>query len=140
MIIVALHTGGSIAAAAACLAIVFTRPAPPPVPGGPILIATLATAAGAPLFVATADRSNAGVAVVPIGAVEGYGRYAELWILRAGGKSAPVGMIRGQRPHSLSVAGTRASDVFAVSLEPESGAATGAPTGPVIATGVLRAI
>lgn len=104
------------------------------------MIATLATAAGAPLLVATVDRSNTGVAVVPIGAVEGHGRYTELWILRAGGKPAPVGMIRGQRPQSLSVAGTRASDIFAVSLEPETGSPTGAPTGPVIATGVLRVI
>jgi anti-sigma-K factor RskA len=75
---------------------------------------------------------------VPVTAVDGRGRFPELWIIPAGGKPRPVGMISGVR--SLTLAGGEAKATFAVSLEPAGGSPTGAPTGPVIATGVLSAV
>jgi anti-sigma-K factor RskA len=131
-------TAASLAAAAACLAIVVLRPTPAPAPVGRVLAATLSTSAGEPLFVATVEPSRAGVAIVPVGDIEGQGRFPELWIIPAGGRPKPVGMIGDGRPLSLALAGAKPGDVFAVSLEPRGGSSTGAPTGPVVATGPLR--
>ena len=137
-------TAVSAAAAAAFLAIIVLRPSPALAPTTPrqgaVLAATLSTSAGKPLFVATIDRSGADVAIVPVGTVEGQGRYPELWIIAGVGKPKPVGMIQDRRPRSLALADARPSDVLAVSLEPEGGSPTGAPTGPVIATGALRGL
>jgi anti-sigma-K factor RskA len=136
-------TAVSLAAAAACVAIVVLRPIPAPAPAisapaGPMMTATLTTGAGKPLFVAAVEPSGAGVTIVPVADIEGHGRFPELWIIPAGGKPKPVGMIGERRPLSLALAGVRPSDVLAVSLEPRAGSPTGAPTGPVIATGALR--
>lgn len=134
----------SMAAAAACLALVILRPASgPPSATGPVLVATLAEANGKALFVATLDRSRRAMTVVPVSAPAD--RSPELWIIPAGGKPRPVGMLNAVQarliPASaavLSVANTRA--VLAVSLEPAGGSPTGAPTGPVIATGAFKAL
>ena len=126
-----------IAAAAACLALL-QRPAPTPTPAGPVLAATLASSAGKPLFVATVDASHAAVAIVPVADVDGHGRFPELWLIHAGGKPRPIGMIEAGRPLKLALAAAAPADVFAVSLEPSGGSPSGSPTGPVIATGALR--
>jgi anti-sigma-K factor RskA len=139
-------TVASMAAAAACVALVILRPAPgPPAATGPVLVATLTEANGKALFVATLDRSRRGMTVVPVGAPGGNDRSPELWIIPAGGKPRPVGMLNAVQarliPASaavLSIADTRA--VLAVSLEPAGGSPTGAPTGPVIATGAFKAL
>jgi anti-sigma-K factor RskA len=133
-------------AAAACLALVILRPATgPPGATGPVLVATLTEANGKALFVATLDRSRRGMTVVPVGTPGGKDRSPELWIIPAGGKPRPVGMLNAVQarliPASaavLSVADSRA--VLAVSLEPAGGSPTGAPTGPVIATGAFKAL
>ena len=133
-------------AAAACLALVILRPAPaPPAAPAPVLVATLAQADGKALFVATLDRSRRGMTIVPVGATGRNDRAPELWIIPAGGKPRPVGMLDTAQarlvPASaavLSIADTRA--VLAVSLEPPGGSPTGAPTGPVIATGAFKAL
>ncbi len=123
----------------------FLRSPPPPAPApsepqlasaAPTLAATLSTPSGRPLFVAT--FKHAGVAIVPVGSSRSDGRHPELWIIKAGAKPVPVGMIDDARAVSLTLASARASDVFAVSLEPAGGSPTGAPTGPVIASGQLR--
>ena len=138
--------GASMAAAAACLALVIFRPAPaPPAASGPLLVATLAQADGKALFVATLDRSRRSLSVVPVAGPVGDKRSPELWVIPAGGKPRPVGMLDAAQarlmPASaavLSVADAHAA--LAVSLEPAGGSPTGAPTGPVIATGALKAL
>ena len=140
-------TAGSLAAAA-CLAVVAVRSpnptaAPSPATSSGVLAATLATAGGKALFVATIDRSRDGVTVVPVAGFDSEGRYPELWIIPAGGKPRPVGMIQAARPLLLSSAALSSAHVkavFAVSLEPPGGSPTGAPTGPVIATGAVTAL
>lgn len=101
-----------------------------------VLATTLTSPRGEPLYVATLER--AGVALVPVNVARYEGRFPELWIIRAGAKPAPVGMIDNTRPVALTLKDARASDVLAISLEPAGGSRTGAPTGPVIAMGALR--
>lgn len=139
-----LATAASVAAAAV-LAFVAVRPAPPPPPTPPVLTATLASSDGKSLYVATIDRSRGGMTVVPTGAVQSGGRTPELWIIPVGGKPLPVGLLSGQAAMSvrtsstvLSVAITKAT--LAVSLEPPGGSPTGAPTGPVIASGIVKSL
>ena len=65
----------------------------------------------------------------------------ELWLIPAGGKPHPLGLLRADHtviiiPHDL-VPHTTRNAVLAVSLEPQGGSPTGQPTGPVIATGKL---
>jgi anti-sigma-K factor RskA len=139
-------TAGSLAAAAALtfFAIHPARaPAPVPPTSAPLLTATMAAPDGKILYVATIDRSRAGVTVVPVSGVERKGRTAELWIVPVGGKPRAVGLLAGQSavsvPASSSVvSAAQPKAVLAVSLEPLGGSPTGAPTGPIIASGVAR--
>jgi anti-sigma-K factor RskA len=135
-----LATAASLAALALT---VFLRAPPAPAPARAptqiaqaVLATTLTSPRGEPLYVATLER--AGVALVPVNVARYDGRFPELWIIRAGAKPAPVGMIDNTRPVALTLKDARASDVLAISLEPAGGSRTGAPTGPVIATGALR--
>jgi anti-sigma-K factor RskA len=137
-----------LALAAAGLVVVVMRPSSPPLPAAappPVLAATLRTSDGKPMFVATLERGSRGVTVVPVGPIEGSGRVPELWIIPVDGKPRAVGMIDpgrpglvGPRSPALAMAGPKA--VFAVSLEPAGGSRTGAPTGPVIATGAVATL
>ena len=72
-------------------------------------------------------------------------RSAELWLIPADGKPRPMGVIDPSKPASLSIpaqyrALARPDAVLALSIEPQGGSTTGAPTGPVIAGGGLRLI
>ena len=142
----------SLAAAAACIALVLVRvpqpaaPAPNSIAQAPgVMVASLAGADGKALFVATLDPARGGVTVIPVGKADAGDRSPELWIIPDGGKPQPVGMIQPQRaltlPASAGVLSSAANKaVLAVSLEPAGGSPTGAPTGPVIATGALTGV
>jgi anti-sigma-K factor RskA len=136
--------------AAACLAVIVVVPRPAPSPVAPplaasvVLTATLTDKDGKPLFVATADPRTEAVIVVPVGAIAARDRAQELWVIPAGGAPRPIGLL-GVHPHALQ-ASAKVRDalapkaVLAVSLEPPGGSPTGAPTGPVIATGQIEAL
>jgi anti-sigma-K factor RskA len=130
------------ALAAACVAALLyfgtATPSPPP------LVAAIA-GGGKPVFVATVDRRRATVAVVPAGFSADATRVPELWLIPAGGKPLPLGVLHADRPISLSIppalmGQTAGGAVLAVSLEPPGGSPTGAPTGPVIGTGKLTSL
>lgn len=68
----------------------------------------------------------------------------ELWLIPADGTPRSLGLINAigaTRVEAVSAlrAGLRAGALLAVSVEPAGGSPTGAPTGPVIAIGALRA-
>ena len=138
--------------AAACLAVIVVLPrparaplAPPIAPPVAVLIATLSTKGGQPLFVATADARTDAVTVIPVGVIEPGDRAPELWVIPVGGAPRPIGMIGAERPHALRASAlvrsaVVAKAILAVSLEPPGGSPTGAPTGPVIATGVINVL
>ncbi len=138
-------------AAAAVLAFIAIRPptAPPPLARAapPLLTATLASTDGKSLYVATIDKSRRQVTVIPVSAIESGGRTPELWIIPVGGK--PHGLWAwslGRKAQMVPAASTVLSAAEARSilagrlLEPPGGSPTGAPTGPVIASGIVKSL
>jgi len=115
----------------------------PPPPAGAQYVALLQGAGGAPAFILTVDAATKNFTVRKVGAQPQAGKSYELWIVSD----------RLQRPRSLGVIGRGDftarpvlsgydSEIvnqatFAVSIEPEGGSTTGAPTGPVVYAGKL---
>jgi anti-sigma-K factor RskA len=115
-------------------------PAPP---AAAQYVALLQSGAGAPAFILTVDAATRNFTVRKVGAQGEVGRSYELWIVSD----------KLQRPRSLGVIGRNDftarpvlsgydadlvnQATFAVSIEPEGGSTTGAPTGPVVFSGKL---
>jgi anti-sigma-K factor RskA len=96
-------------------------------------------------FVATVDTAKGNIAVVPAAFSADATRVPELWLIPADGKPRPLGLLRADSAVTISIPAalvphTTRNAVLAVSLEPPGGSPTGAPTGPVIATGKLTAL
>lgn len=132
--------------AAACVVAVVVLLARHPVTPSALLTARLEPPAGdsvlvgTPLYTATVDHGRVVLTAVGPGPVDARAR--ELWVIAKAGKPLPVGVIARDKPLRLPravTAAVRAGATLAVSLEPAGGSPTGAPTGPVIATGVLTA-
>lgn len=109
--------------------------------GSAPLVASL-DGGGKHAFVATLDPARGTVLVVPVSLTLGAGQVPELWLIAPGDKPRSVGLLDGTNAVTLSipadlVAQAGLQTVLAVSLEPTGGSKTGAPTGPVIATGKL---
>ncbi len=126
------------ALAAACLAVVIYLGA---VGGQAPLVATI-EGGGSRAFVATVDAKHGTVAVVPAAYAADATRVPELWIIPADGKPRSMGLLRADRPVTLTLSSelaafARSNAVLAVSLEPPGGSPTGQPTGPVIGSGKL---
>jgi anti-sigma-K factor RskA len=115
-------------------------PAPP---AAAQYVALLQKDAGSPAFILTVDAVTQNFTVRKVGAQPEAGKSFELWVVSD----------KLQRPRSLGVIGSSDftarpvlsgydSDLvnkatYAVSLEPEGGSPTGAPTGPIVYTGKL---
>jgi anti-sigma-K factor RskA len=115
-------------------------PAPP---AAAQYVALLQKDAGSPAFILTVDAATKNFTVRKVGAQPEAGKSFELWVVSD----------KLQRPRSLGVIGSSDftarpvlsgydSDLvnkatYAVSLEPEGGSPTGAPTGPIVYTGKL---
>jgi len=93
-------------------------------------------------FVATLDPARDRIAVAPAAFSADATRVPELWLIPSDGKPRPVGLLNADRavtltlPPALAALAT-SNATLAVSLEPPGGSPTGAPTGPVIASGKL---
>ena len=143
---VTLWRGYSLAATAiaASLALfLVTRPSPQPGPAT-TLVAMMQSDAGPARLVATYDPATHRLIVAAAaGMAPAAGRAHELWLIpAAGGKPHPMGIVSAVAPNKMDVPMPMASDVregatFAISVEPPAGSPTGAPTGPVIASGRL---
>ena len=139
----------ALLAVAACLILVAVLPArrpPPTTPsqdGATLAAATLTSPSGKVLYVATLDRAGQRLTIVPVQATAPDSRTPELWIIPAVGAPRPVGLLRTHRPVQLFMATgwftNAAPPTLAVSLEPLGGSTTGKPTGPIIATGPVKA-
>ena len=136
--------GGALAASLAALVLTQTTPAPTPVPSERqvqgLLVAALVPAKGqevAPLA-AVVDQ---GSGIIRVAAVETpRGRVAELWRIGADGVPRSLGLLAIGGATRLSLrprSGPGLGETLAISIEPAGGSPTGAPTGPVVATGVL---
>jgi len=140
----------ALLAIAACLVLVVVlparrSPATSPAPERPALAATatLSSPSGRALYVAAIDRAGQRLTVIPVQASAPDAHTPELWMIPAGGAPRPVGLLRTDRPVQLFMApwpfANAASPTLAVSLEPPGGSTTGKPTGPIIATGPVKA-
>lgn len=143
-----LWRGYSLAAtaiAASLALVIVARPAAAPAPTvGPTLVAMMQSDAGPARLVATYDPGSRRLIVAAAaGMAPAAGHAHELWLIpAAGGKPHPMGIVSAVAPNKMDVPMPMAADVregasFAISVEPPSGSPTGAPTGPVIASGKL---
>lgn len=115
-----------------------------PAPGKP-MVAMLTTGAEHPALMASWNPDTQMLEVeasAPMPAAKG--RSHELWIIPAGGTPHSMGVMP-EGPMSAHIGGDMASEfaegaMLAVSDEPAGGSPTGAPTGPVIASGKLAKV
>ena len=123
-------SGAATAAAIAIAAVVmFTPPAPPPV------VATLGEADASLRFEARFDGQALTVTRVA-GTAAPQGQVQQLWIIAPDAAPVSLGLLEGESiavPYPAAPAGW----TLAVSVEPAGGSPTGAPTGPVVAAGVI---
>jgi anti-sigma-K factor RskA len=136
------------AAAAIAIGMVGAPTAPASDPGVPpqLLVAALAGADGTPLLSAAYDPLRGAVVLTPATQRDdANGKSPELWVIEGKNPPRSLGVIDivGPNRHAISskqLTGLAAGSVLAISIEPLGGSTTGAPTGPVVATGVLTAI
>jgi len=141
---------GATALAASLALVLVMRPTPAPTPNaqppaaGAPLAATMAAANSPAKLVATWDPASRSLIVAAAAdAPPPAGRAHELWLIPAGGKPLPMGMMPAGRPMRMRVSekmDMREGATLAVSVEPPGGSPTGLPTGPVIAAGALQRI
>lgn len=132
----------SIALALAAVAIVAPRLAPPPAER---LVASLAADGTEVRYVVVFDPDKRAVSLNHLAGDRAEGRDFELWVIEGGKAPASAGIIAiGGNVHIVLspelAARLAAGAVLAISMEPKGGSPTGAPTGPVVAAGDLRAI
>lgn len=112
-----------------------------PAPTARPLLAVLTSSEGYAVLAVSFTPDKDGLAALPK-SVEPGGKVPELWVLPAGGKPHSLGVLASADPSWRKVDPTarpylRSGAALAVSLEPAGGSLTGAPTGPVILTGIL---
>ncbi|MBC2835428.1 anti-sigma factor [Paragemmobacter straminiformis] len=122
---------GAIAAAAVAIAAVALLVPPAPAP----LVATLGAEADPLRFEARHDGQTLVVTRVA-GTPAPAGQVQELWIIAPDAAPVSLGLLT-DAPLAVAYPDTPEGWTLAVSLEPEGGSPTGAPTGPVLAAGTI---
>ena len=138
-----LWRGMAFAGVAAALVALMPTAKPPVAPQ--ILVAALAAADGTPLLSAAYDPLRGAVVLTPATQRDDAGKSPELWVIEGANPPRSLGTIDIDAPESHAIPperlkGLKAGSTLAISLEPKGGSPTGAPTGPVIATGKLTGI
>jgi anti-sigma-K factor RskA len=143
----------SASAIAASLALVLVTRSPPeaPVPQpapqvqapAPMMVATLRSE-DTPAVVTISATEDGRMLVTPV-VLPKDRRVPELWIIPEDGKPRSLGVIRASGPSAMTVPSQQMPHVhrgatLAISQEPAGGSPTGAPTGPVIATGKISIV
>lgn len=122
-------------------------PVPVPVPAeSPVpatLVAALGNAQGGTKVVASWNPAAKQLVLVISGDLPADPRRShELWVIPPGGKPRSLGLLSEDKQMHLELANALATllqqgATIAVSIEPRGGSPTGAPTGPVVASGAL---
>ncbi|MBX3532111.1 MAG: anti-sigma factor [Rhizobiaceae bacterium] len=133
-------------AVAAMLVLALVPLLTPPAPLSPParLAASLADPASGVQYLVVYDASRGEIGLSHVSGDAGAGDF-ELWLIEGGNAPASLGVIPDGASTHLTVAEAHRTliapgAVFAISLEPAGGSATGQPTGPVVAAGDLRTI
>jgi anti-sigma-K factor RskA len=110
-----------------------------PAPAPARFVAVLKTDPAAPAFILTVDPANRSLTIRRVSAEEQAGKSYELWLVSDRfGAPRSLGLVGTAEFAQQKVAydpATISSATYAVSLEPEGGSPTGAPTGPVLWSG-----
>src|SRR3954452_10341482 len=115
----------------------------PSPPAAAQYVALLQKDAGSPAFILTVDAATKNFTVRKVGAQPEPGKSYELWIVSDKlQRPRSLGVIGGNDFTARPVLSSYDADVvnkatYAVSLEPEGGSPTAAPTGPIVFTGKL---
>ncbi|WP_372422447.1 anti-sigma factor [Salinarimonas chemoclinalis] len=136
---VAAGSLGALAAALVALAILFPGAFLPPPPEGERYVAVVDRGGGLPALIVQVDVAQGLVRVRAPAAEAPPDRALELWLVAADDDPRSLGLVRDAADIRLEPAVARATPgaTLAVSVEPPGGSPTGAPTGPVVYTGVL---
>ena len=144
---------GASAIAASLLVVLWPRPMPAlgPVPqptvaakSAPMLVAAIVPSAKGDMVKAVYDPGS-GMLRLTAATMASAGKSAELWVIAGDGVPHSLGVLPRGEGTAMPVREDMrpmlaAGSMLAVSIEPEGGSATGAPTGPVVATGALSAV
>ncbi|WP_293863284.1 anti-sigma factor [uncultured Alsobacter sp.] len=112
---------------------------------GDKFVAILGPDTASPLFTAIVDTRRGTLTFASVtGALQGP-RVPQLWYVRRNGPPLSLGLIDPRTRTEVTVPAPvlrawQPGETLAVSLEPAGGSPTGAPTGPVIATGAVRSL
>lgn len=140
----------AMSVAAALLVFIGVRPdpaLPPPVPtiapSAP-MVAMLAEEGKPAIAMIGYDEATGNMTIAPAALDPGAGD-AELWVIPADGTPRSMGVIDASKPEMHAVPRAQRplmvpGATFAVSFEPKGGSPTGAPTGPVMATGKISRV
>lgn len=110
---------------------------------GERLVAALAPKGGAIRFAASFNKRTRQIVVIKVGEQEAEGKDFDLWLIEGNKPPASLGLVDGKGlkapavPAKLQAAFAEGA-TLAISVEPKGGSTTGAPTGPVIATGPVQ--
>lgn len=141
-----LWRGWAVASTAlAGVAVVMLLSRPEPAAAPQLLVATLASPTGSALLTATYDAARGAVILTPADKAATDGRTPELWVIEGDNPPRSLGVIDIGTPEDHAIPterlkGLKEGSTLAISLEPPGGSKTGAPTGPIVATGKLTGI
>ena len=141
---VALWRGGALAAGALAAGLagilVMDRLAAPPVPQGGRYVAVVDTGGREPALIAEVDTGTGIIHVRSLTAEAPSGQSLELWHVAENHAPRSLGILQAgvdaQTIQDVATGGP-VEGVIAVTLEPEGGSRSGAPTGPIVYSGRL---
>jgi anti-sigma-K factor RskA len=136
---------GALAALAVAALVVDLRPQLVPTPEAVAArpVTTLARQDGTTAWLVTVDAQRGTVQMVPVpSAPAAQDRAAELWLIPPGQAPRSLGAVSLNRAHTVDVpaalrAQLTAAATLAITLEPSAGLPHAAPSGPVIASGMI---
>jgi anti-sigma-K factor RskA len=132
--------------------VLVTRPAPAPTPEAPpaivspqpVLVASLSDEKTASAATISVEQAGGQLLVTPVRLPED-GRSPELWIIPGDGTPRSLGVIPAVAASRVAVPAQHRAHIhqgatFAITLEPAGGSPTGAPTGPITASGKMNRV
>ena len=133
----ATFVAGALAAGLAAVAVVDRLQLPSP-PGGGRYVAVVDTGGREPALIAEVDTTTGTIRVRSLAAETPQGRSLELWHIPEGQQPRSLGVLKaGLNAKTVKELAGPVDGILAVSVEPEGGSPSGAPTGPVVYTGKL---
>jgi len=102
-------------------------------------VAVVTPEGGQDVLIVELDLVAGSARVRPVGVSVERGRDLQMWRIAPDSAPQPVGLVPPDGITTLDLTAD-AGDTIAISLEPEGGSTTGAPTGPVVYTGSLIAV